>query len=171
MQIELNIVLKKICLIFLIVRRSKRGNCPDEAFRDAYGKLAILKSMCRECTPVLALTGTADQVTQKVICSTIAINNATKLFVSPNRATLRFEIQKVSKNLMLSKLDWIVQMVKVANISMPKTIIFCDTIYALAQVVNYLTYATGQMCILPKQFKEKERLFVRNIPLNDTREV
>ena len=56
---------------------------------------------------------------------------------------------KVPKNLMLSKLNWIVQMVKVANISMPKTIIFCDTIYALAQVVNYVTMELGECAFYP----------------------
>jgi hypothetical protein len=34
--------------VFVFNRRSKRGNCPNEAFRDAYGKLAILRSMCKE---------------------------------------------------------------------------------------------------------------------------
>ncbi|XP_028400220.1 uncharacterized protein LOC114523482 [Dendronephthya gigantea] len=38
-------------------KRSKRGSSiQSEAFRDAYGKLAILRSMCKERTPVLALT-------------------------------------------------------------------------------------------------------------------
>ena len=59
-----------------------------------------------------------------------------KVVCESNRANLRFEIHKVPKNLMLSKLDWIVQMVKVENISMPKTIRFCNTINALTQIVN-----------------------------------
>ena len=57
---------------------------------------------------------------------------------------------------MLSKLDWIVQMVKVANVSMPKTIIFCDTIYALAQVVNYLTMELGKCAFYPNSSKKRE---------------
>lgn len=43
-------------------------------------------------TPVLALTGTADPVTQKVISSTLAVQDATKFIVSPDRPNLRFEI-------------------------------------------------------------------------------
>ena len=59
-------------------------------------------------TPVLALTGTADPMTKKVICSTLAIQDATKLIVSPNRPNLRFEIHKVPKRLMLSKMKRLV---------------------------------------------------------------
>lgn len=102
------------------------------------------------------MTGTADEVTQKVICSTFGISNATKLFASPNRANLRFEIHKVPKNLMLCKLDWIVNMLKASNRSMPKTIIFCDTIYALTSVVNYLTMQLGEYTFYPNSSRRRK---------------
>lgn len=37
-----------LCEYFVFDCRSKRGNVSNEAFRDAYGKLAILRSMCKE---------------------------------------------------------------------------------------------------------------------------
>ena len=105
---------------------------------------------------MLALTGTADPVTQKVICSTLAIQDATKLIVSPNRPNLRFEIHKVPKRLMLSNLDWIIQMIKDENIATPKTIIFCDTINSLTQVINYLTMQLGTHAFYPQNSKKRE---------------
>ena len=93
-------------------------------------------------------------MTQKVICSNLAISDATRLFVSPNRKNLRFEVNKVPKTLMLSKLDWIVGMMKVYNIGTPKMIIFCDTINALTQVVNCLTVKLGRH--YPNTSKKRE---------------
>ena len=107
-------------------------------------------------TPVLALTGTADPMTQNVICSTLAIQDATKLIVSPNRPNLRFEIHKVPKRLMLSNLDWIIQMIKDENIGTPKTIIFCDTINCLTQVINYLNMQLGTHAFYPQNSKKRE---------------
>ena len=45
-------------------------------------------------------------------------------------------MNKVPKTHMLSKLDWIAHMLKEYKIVTTKTIIVCDTIYALIQVVN-----------------------------------
>ena len=66
-------------------RKSKKGHSKEPAFREAYGKLSILRSMCKEGVPLLALTGTADVHTQKTIVSELIMKNPLKLFVSPNR--------------------------------------------------------------------------------------
>lgn len=116
--------------------------------------------MCKEGTPVLALTGTADQETQKVICYTLARTDATKLFFSPNRSNLRFKIDNVRKTLMLTTLDWIVHLVKNKNTETPKTVIFCDTIYSLTQVVNYLIMKLGIHGFYPSSSKQRKDCLV-----------
>lgn len=105
---------------------------------------------------MLALTGTADKDTQSTICSELAMKEPVKLFVSPNRLNLRFSVAKVSKTDMLAQLDWIVDLVSEYGISMPKTIIFCDTIYAIASVVNYLMMKLGSQAFHPPTSKRRE---------------
>ncbi len=79
--------------------------------------------------PVLALTATADKLTQETICSQLCLKAYhTRLFVSPNRENLRFSIHKVKRESMDNQLDWLVDEVKRKGENMPKTIIFCNTI-------------------------------------------
>jgi superfamily II DNA helicase RecQ len=111
-------------------------------------------------TPLLALTGTADQETQNVICHNLALKDPTKFFVSPNRLNLRFSVIKVPKKQMLSQLDWIVEKIKNEGIATPKTIIFCDTIYSVAHVANYLMMKLGRQAFYPTTSKEREHCLV-----------
>jgi superfamily II DNA helicase RecQ len=59
-------------------------------------------------TPVLALTGTADGMTQKTICEQLLMKNPHIINISPNRKNLRFSVQKCSKSDMHKQLDWLV---------------------------------------------------------------
>ena len=111
-------------------------------------------------TPLLALTGTADQETQNVICHNLALKDPTRLFVSPNRLNLWFNVMKVPKKQMLSQLDWIVEMIKNEGIATPKTIIFCDTMYSVANVANYLMMKLGRQAFYPTTSKEREHCVV-----------
>lgn len=47
-------------------------------------------------------------------------------------------------------------MLKASNRSMPKTIIFCDTIYALTSVVNYLTMQLGEYAFYPNSSRRRK---------------
>ena len=57
---------------------------------------------------------------------------------------------------MLCKLVWIINMLKASNRNMPKTIIFCDTIYALTSVVNYLTMQLGEYAFYPNSSRRRK---------------
>ena len=114
-----------------------------------------------EGTPVLALTGTASQETENMICSTLLLRDPIRLFVSPNRSNLRFNVSKVPMSQMLSQtLDWIVQLVKKEGIATLKTIIFCDTLYSVASVVNYLMMKLGRLAFSPPTSKCREHCLV-----------
>ncbi len=78
-------VLKTVCLFLYLIVEVKEETVQTRHLERLPG------------TPVLALTGTADQLTEKVTCSTLAIDNATKLFVSPNRPNLEFEVQEMQE--------------------------------------------------------------------------
>ena len=98
-------------------------------------------------TPVLALTGTADGMTQKTICEQLLMKNPHIINISPNRKNLRFSVQKCSKSDMHKQLDWLVEMVKntIDNSTekIPKTIIFCNSLKDIATVLNYLLLKLG----------------------------
>ena len=91
----------------------------------------------------MALTGTADKETEKTVIKELAMKDPVKLFVSPNRCNLRLSINKVGRIDMLKQLDWIVEMIKTNGKETPKIIVFCDTMYSIASVFNYLMMSLG----------------------------
>ena len=92
---------------------------------------------------LLTLTVTADEKTQETICKELLLKHPGKLFVSPNRSNLRFSVWKVKKKNMLPQLDWLISTIKEHGSNTQKTIIFCDTIYAIANVANYIMTQLG----------------------------
>ena len=69
----------------------------------------------------MALTGTADKNTQAVISKELLLRNPLDIFVSPNRKNLRFSVEKVQKDVLLSRLDWLAELVKKHGVNTPKT--------------------------------------------------
>lgn len=91
-----------------------------------------------------ALTGTADQDTQKTIKETLNLKNDTlTVYVSPNRTNLRFSVKKVKNERQLDELQWLIDMVREKGRDTSKTIIFCNTMNEIASVVNHLLYKLG----------------------------
>ncbi|CAB3997518.1 Hypothetical predicted protein [Paramuricea clavata] len=122
--------------------KCKKANM-NKAFRSAFGKLSLLRSMCKKDCPLLALTGTGDKSTQDTICNELLLKEPTKLFVSPNRPNLRFSVHKVKKDDMLAQLNWLISLIEEYGINTPKTIIFCDTMYTIASVCQLFDDAIG----------------------------
>ena len=100
-------------------------------------------------TPLLTHTGTADMDTEKTIIHDLVMNKTVKLFVCPNRVNLRPIVKKVSRKHMLKQLDWILEMIREHDKETPKTIIFCDTLYSIASVWNYLIMSLGENVFHP----------------------
>jgi superfamily II DNA helicase RecQ len=121
-----------------------KGNIPNTVFFSSFTD-----------TPFLALTGTADETTEIIISDSLGMKNHEKVFVSPNRINLRFSVKKIQKSLMLSQLDWIVDMVKENGIRTPKTIIFCTTLYGVGSVMNYLMMQLGPFAFYPPSSHER----------------
>ena len=95
-------------------------------------------------TPMLALTGCADTKTQKTIISKLALNNPTKLFISPNRRNLRISVIKRKKSLIFDNLLWLIELVKKNGAQTRKTIIFCNgTLNDIATLFNFLLLKLG----------------------------
>ena len=101
-------------------------------------------------TPVLALTGTADQGTSAAIISGLGLKkNRVELFVSPNRENLRISVVACKKEEAFNKLLWISDMIRNHGLDCPKTLVFCNTMKNLAEVANYLLFKLGQGAYFP----------------------
>lgn len=92
-----------------------------------------------------ALTGTANQDTQKTIKETLNLmkKDTLRVYVGPNRTNLRFSVKKVKKERQLDELQWLIDMVREKGRDTSKTIIFCNTMNEIASVVNHLLYKLG----------------------------
>ena len=91
-----------------------------------------------------ALTGTADDTTQKNIIEALNLKKDTlTVYVSPNRTNLRFSVKKVKKDVQLDELQWLVDIVKEKGKDTPKTMLFCNTMIEIASVANHLLYKLG----------------------------
>ncbi|XP_068731882.1 uncharacterized protein [Montipora capricornis] len=125
-------------------RNKKQGKQSASAFREAFGRLSMLRSFFKQGTPIAALTGTADHSTQATIKNLLCLQpEALTVLVSPNRENLRFSVKKVKKGEMFQQLQWLVDLVLNKGTQCPKTIIFCNTLNEIASVVNYLMMKLG----------------------------
>ncbi|XP_068739356.1 probable ATP-dependent DNA helicase RecS [Montipora capricornis] len=74
----------------MLMDSKSKKNSKGTAFRKAYGELAVLRSLCKEGTPILALTGTADDTTKSTICRELSLHeDVLKIFISPHRPNIR----------------------------------------------------------------------------------
>ncbi|XP_015758777.1 PREDICTED: ATP-dependent DNA helicase RecQ-like [Acropora digitifera] len=120
------------------------------AFREAFGRLSTLRSFCQQGTPVLAITGTADDRTQDVIIKQLGMKHVRKIYVSPNRPNLRISVVKCKKEMRFKQLAWLVSLLKEKGIYTPKTIIFCNgTLTDIAVVLNHLLLELGKSAYSP----------------------
>lgn len=106
-------------------------------------------------TKVLALTGTAHRETELTIMKQLAAKSPIRLFVSSNGPNFQLFINKVARTEMLKQLDWLVRMRKEQGIHTPKTIVFCNTMYSIAGVVNYLMMSLGKESFHPTTSKKR----------------
>ncbi|XP_068696950.1 ATP-dependent DNA helicase RecQ-like [Montipora foliosa] len=65
-------------------RSDGKRNAAAIAFREAFGKLSTLRSFCKQGSPILALSATADGQTQSVIIKELEMKEVKKFYVSPN---------------------------------------------------------------------------------------
>ena len=101
-------------------------------------------------TPVLAITGTADDRTQDVIIKQLGMKHVHKIYVSPNRPNLRISVVKCKKEMRFKHLAWLVSLLKEKGIYTPKTIIFCNgTLTDIAVVLNHLLLELGKSAYSP----------------------
>ncbi|XP_066266513.1 ATP-dependent DNA helicase RecQ-like [Branchiostoma lanceolatum] len=123
-----------------------------KAFRECFGRLAELRSLCRNGIPVLALTASADVKTRKDIVHLLKLKKTT-LYVeaSPDRPNIRLSCVSV-KGGDKSCLDWIVTGLREEGTSHPEIIIYCTSITVTRKVYEYIKKGLGDHAYVgPKQ--------------------
>ena len=102
-------------------------------------------------TPILALTGTADERTQKVIKTSLSMRDPKVLVLSPNRLNLRISVLKCKKEEMFDKLSWLIELIRSKGIETPKTLIFCNgTLTNVATLINFMLMELGSKAYTPE---------------------
>lgn len=102
-------------------------------------------------TPILALTGTADVKTQKVIKKSLSMKDPKVLVLSPNRPNLRISVVKCKKEVIFNQLSWLIELIKCKGIETPKTIVFCNgTLTNVATLVNFILMELGTKAYSPE---------------------
>ena len=87
----------------------------------------------------MALTGTADKSTQTTIIKSLGMVDPERIVMSPVRIT----VIKCKKAEIFTKVNWLVEMMRMKERNTPKTIIFCN-MSEMASVANYLLFKLGQ---------------------------
>lgn len=107
--------------------------------------------------PLLTITGTADESTQKTISQQLTMNKTmVKLFVSPNRENLKFKVAKVKKDETLAQLTWLVNELKEKGPLTPQTLIFCCTLRDIATIVNWFLVQLDSAAFSPRMSRKRE---------------
>ena len=118
------------------------------AFRDCYSYLHELRSLAPK-VPMIALTATATKLTKDTILNVLLMNDPYEIKDSPNKLNLTYVVECMSKNNDLEfYLGWLMDELKIKQVSCTRTIIYCQTIKQSGVVLrNNKRYArTKHVC-------------------------
>ncbi|XP_068738717.1 ATP-dependent DNA helicase RecQ-like [Montipora capricornis] len=135
---------------------------PQASFTSAWPRLSWMSHIPSKLgqergVPLLAITGTADESTQKTIYQQLTMNKTmVKLFVSPNRKNLKFKVAKVKKDETIAQLTWLVNELKEKGPLTPQTLIFCCTVRDIATIVNWFLVKLDNAAFSPRTSRKRE---------------
>ena len=110
---------------------------------------------------MLALTGTADEKTQKIIKKTLLMRDPKLLVLSSNRTNLRISVLNCKKAVMIDHLSWLIQLIKSKGIETPKTPIFCNgTMTDVATLANFILMELGKKAYSPEERQNSENCII-----------
>ena len=73
-------------------------------------------------------------------------------------------MKKVTKDVQLKELKWLVNLIKEDGINCTKTIIFCNTMNEIAVVVNHLILELRRSVFYPEFSTVQDNCKLRNLP-------
>jgi superfamily II DNA helicase RecQ len=106
-----------------------------KAFQQWFGELGELRSLFPG-VPLLALSATCTQKIQKRVIKTLALNDFTYVYQSPDKRNIKYSVKKVPSDI---DMTWIVDGLMELGVSFPKTLIYCKSISDVAKIYDYIT--------------------------------
>ena len=130
-------------LLFVYFRgKSSTGKSP---FREVFGRIKELRSLCREDLPVLALTATADVDMSELIISSVGLSKNVKIISTcANRPNIRLSVVTIPKK-NISCLYWIIEGLREYGVDAPKVIIYCRSVTLVGWLYEQLLVVLGNM--------------------------
>lgn len=117
------------------------GKKGRHAFREAFGRVAELRSHLPKATPIIGLTATANKEMRQRLVKFLGMQGGKTITVSPNRNNIRFTVLRASSN--LNCFNWLVTLLLQEREKTPFTIIFCQTVNDIVTVLSYLLEKLG----------------------------
>ena len=121
-----------VCIVVDEVHKITLGKVSSDSekpFTEAFGKISMLRSLCRGKVPVLALSATIDfDLTNLVIQSCNLSSKLNKIITSfSDRSNIRLTVKKVKRK-DVRCLQWIIKLIFEQKESCPKIILYCRTL-------------------------------------------
>ena len=130
--------------------KDKGKKFSEKPFREAFGNVADLKALMPGC-PLIALTASLRVTHRKILENVLLLQNPFVVDVSPNKTNIRMSsIKAADKEDALTKLDWLLDIIKEKVTDAPKSIIFCNVITDISHVLGYILMKLGQHAFVLK---------------------
>ncbi|XP_057315414.1 ATP-dependent DNA helicase RecQ-like [Hydractinia symbiolongicarpus] len=122
-----------VCLVVDEVHKVSWGASPmsneDKPFREAFGRISEMRSICRQDLPILALSATVDvDLTQLVIGSCGLSKKLSVISVCSDRQNIRLCVLNISSRENVQCLKWIVETFLSEVSDTHKVIIYCRSV-------------------------------------------
>jgi superfamily II DNA helicase RecQ len=132
------------CLVVDEVHKVSWGASSNSgsAFREAFGRISEIRSLCREHLPVLALSATVDiDLTELIISSCNLSRNLRTIYTCSDRKNIRLSVVQIKNQEQLQYLLWIVKLL--VDPECPRCIVYCRTVtlcgYVYENIYNLLS--------------------------------
>lgn len=117
------------------------GKKGKAAFREAFGRVAELRSCLETGMPLLGLTATANKEMRERLTKCLGLKASNLITVSPNKDNIRFSVLQADKQ--LHCFDWLLSLLRNEKENTPFTIIFCKTVNDIVSLLTFFLMKLG----------------------------
>ena len=134
------------CTVFTNIETSHQrglGKKGKAAFREAFGRVAELRSCLETGMPLLGLTATANKEMRERLTKCLGLKTSNLITVSPNKDNIRFSVLQADKQ--LHCFNWLLSLLRNKKENTPFTIIFCKTVNDIVSLLTFFFDETWKL--------------------------
>lgn len=128
-------------LLLTLVCQRGLGKKGKAAFREAFGRVAELRSCLESGTPLLALTATPNKEMRNRLNKCLGMKSGDLIIVSPNKDNIRFTVLQGDKQFLC--FNWLLSLLRVEKQDTPFSIIFCKRVNGIVSLLTYFLVKLG----------------------------